>query len=108
MNSEFRGSKGNNPSRAFQKLLTDAAGNIARIDSNLERWADEDIILKGISIKSALYTDTGEWLMTIRAVTEGKHVVAFHAASSLLELMNGFANRWNNKSLKWRDDEYAG
>jgi hypothetical protein len=102
-----RGNKGNRQSRAFDKLLTQAADDIARLDTNLGRLEDHDINLTGLSLRPPSQTRDGDWLVVVRAQVGGEAVVAFHGAATLLEALPGTIRRILNHTIEWKVDEYA-
>lgn len=66
-----------------------------------------DYDVTGLKFKGAS-GDQGEVLAIIQAFDkEGTPVVAFHAAPTFGECLNGVAARLRNGSLKWKVDEYA-
>lgn len=51
--------------------------------------------------------DTNEWLIVIAAVQDAGPVVAFHSDYGFAEALRGSLERYMNKGLKWKVDEYA-
>lgn len=77
----------------------------------LERLCDdlrkqERVDVRGFSVRLGVGTGD-EHLLTLRAMIDGEQVVAFHAATTLPELLRGTYARMRNGKLKWRADGYA-
>ena len=72
----------------------------------LDRMFDKEVVITGMSIRHP--QEEGEdSLVILKAVVSGESMVAFHAASSLHEVLEGLMNRLQNASLKWKEDQYA-
>jgi hypothetical protein len=48
-----------------------------------------------------------EYLIVVQAAKDGERVVAFQSAPTLAEAFEGLFNRLENRSIRWRADEYA-
>ena len=83
-------------------------GNAVRgLDAAMQGWRDLVVDVTGMSIRGPQY-EGGELLATVRGVDhEGAPVVAFHSATSLMELLSGVAARIANGSLAWKPDQFA-
>lgn len=98
---------GNTASRAFEKELNRVGVELMRFDQSLDRRAGEDQILLGVSIRSPIRAEQGDWLVTVRANINGVPCVAFVGHETLIYALNSMAAKWMNGSLKWREDSYA-
>lgn len=107
MSTNRKPSRGNNASRVFEKQLATVATELVKFDQGLERAADDGWLLSGLTVRSPMRAEQGDWLITIRAVIDGTPSVAFAGSEDLIGALRAVAARWNNRSLKWRDDEYS-
>ena len=89
-----------------QRRLIKLGETLQRVEPVLDRLYDEDVIIKGVTIRFCS-EDNSEYFATIRAQVEGEQVVAFHAGATFYETVEGLINRLTNKSLRWKDDQYA-
>jgi hypothetical protein len=93
--------------RAFDLECIKLGLKVRDYDHQIERMFEDDILVQGLSIRHP--QDEGEdYLVTVRMIRAGEWFVAFHAAGSFHELLEGLVNRMRNKSLKWKEDKYAG
>lgn len=91
---------------AFDKQMVARGIALGRVDTYLDAYAEDDIFVLGMSIR--IPQDVGEdYLVTVRASTTEGAVVAFHSAASFDEVIVGLSNRLQNKSLRWKDDQYS-
>jgi hypothetical protein len=91
---------------AFDRSMWAVGVAIDVLEGQLRKMrADDGIDVTGISFRIAV-GGTEEHLATVRAKTEEGHVVAFHSAYTIAELMRGLSARVTNRTLKWRRDEY--
>lgn len=51
--------------------------------------------------------EDGDYLVTVRAVTEEGYRVGFHGAETFQDALTGVLNRLYNGKMKWKEDEYA-
>jgi hypothetical protein len=92
---------------AYVRGLVRNAEAVLLFERVADRMFEEDTEITGISIRMPTL-DKGEYLMIVRAREGNRQIVAFHSAPTLFELVAGTVQRLQNKSLKWKDDEYAG
>lgn len=71
-----------------------------------DNYFDDDIEVDSLRVR-APRERAGEWLVIVKAWHGNKPMVAFHSALSFAEALIGTINRMRNKSLKWKEDEYA-
>lgn len=91
---------------AFDKEMIARGVLLGRVDSYLDKYAEDDILVMGFSIR--VPQDIGdEYLLTIRAIVADEAKVAFHAAATFEELIVGLSKRLQNRSLRWKDDRYG-
>lgn len=76
-----------------------------KLDFVVQEDDERDPWLVGLRIKPP-GDDSAEWLVVATGDTLEGAVVAFHTAGTLTEALRGVAERYVNKTLKWRDDEY--
>lgn len=76
------------------------------VDKLLADWDEDEVFIDGFSLRPPSM-DRGDWLMVIRANGPEGRLVAFHDAPTFAELIVGFVNRLQNRSLKFREDQYA-
>lgn len=92
--------------RAYDLEFIRLGQKVRDYDHILERLFDSDIIVKGMSIRHPL--DVGEgYLVVLRVVEAGTDKVGFHSAPTFAEVIEGLINRLKNRTLKFKDDEYA-
>lgn len=51
--------------------------------------------------------DGEDWLIVVSVASSEGRQVAFHAGPDLLSAVTGLANRFQNGSLKWKEDQYG-
>jgi len=91
---------------AFQKIILAHGTALARIDHLVAKGLAGDIHITTIRLR-APSVEGGEWLAVVKATTENGNIVGFHGGTGLGDLVSGLANRLNNGSIKWKEDEYA-
>jgi len=74
----------------------------------LEGGAPGDISIKDIRIKAIQDGDYGTMIIIRAEDSEGKQLVAFQVGSHFVDALASAARRVANKSIKWKDDQYAG
>ena len=80
--------------------------SLVRMDVQVEERGFEGETLMGMTIQTP-WKRGDDWMVVLRANFEGEPMVAFHTADTLYEVMRGVAERFVNKSLEWKEDEYA-
>lgn len=92
--------------RSYEQAMLKSGQLLGRIDSYIDKYAEEDVFVTGMSIR--IPQDVGEDVfITVRAQSPDGPVVAFHGASSFAEALLGLGNRLQNRSLRWKADQYA-
>ena len=91
---------------AAGEIMLRAGQAMFRMDALLERYDDEDVFIGGLSLR-APGMDQSDWFVVVRAETPEGKVVAFHSAPTFLEAIQGVVARLDNRSLKWKEDQYA-
>lgn len=91
----------------YQNACLKAAEQILRFETVMETIKAEGGRLKGMSIKLPLNRD-GEVLIVIRAAFGEEDFVAFSSGITLFETLRVTVARIQNKSIKWKEDQYAG
>lgn len=89
-----------------QRRLIRLGETLQQLEPVLDKLYEEDTMILGVSIR---FTDDegGDYLVVIRAQKDGERVVAFHAAATFYEAVEGFVNRLTNRSLRWKADEFT-
>jgi len=91
---------------AYQQQMVRLAQQFVRFEQIIERMFDENEEVYGMSIR--VPTERGaEYLVTIRVRIDHTYKVGFSSASSFFEAVRGALARLENKSMRWKDDEYA-
>lgn len=89
-----------------ERILVRLGSQLSNLDSVLEQMSSEDIWVRGLTIR--LWSqENEEHLVVVKADTADGAVVAFHSAATVAELVDGLVNRCRNRSLKWKEDQYA-
>lgn len=79
---------------------------LVRADLAILDRGDDDEMLLTITVQTP-WKRGADYLVVGRMLTGGRHIVAFHGADTLYEALRGFSERFVNKQLVWKDDEYA-
>lgn len=90
----------------YQRRMIRLGETLMRIEPVLESLFDEDVELRSVTVKFPT-EETGDYFVIARAYEKGKPVVAFHAAQTFAEAVEGWANRLKNRSLRWKADMYG-
>lgn len=92
---------------AGQRRWRDSGAALDRIGYGFEHFEVYGIELTGMSFRPP-QAPNGEWLIVVRGLDDdGAPVVAFHSDVHLDTAVVGLQNRLTNRSLRWREDEYA-
>lgn len=92
--------------KSLDKLLRKQAETLGYFEELLDKRYDEMFEIRSISLKPPS-EDRAEWFAVVRASAEGVPLVGFHSGATIAETLVGLVNRIDNRSMKWRDDEYA-
>lgn len=90
----------------YQRQMIRSQEQLIRCDRILERLFDDDVEVLGMSIRLP-QEDAGDYLVTVRARKGNNKVVAFHAANTLAEVLRGVLAKLENRSIRWKEDNYA-
>lgn len=96
----------NKESRGFETVLLKVGSACVRLDKTIQSLDDEDTFIKGLVFRPP-DDENREWLVVVRAMRGGHNVVAFHRAEMFVEAVKGISDRLNNRSVVWKDDQYA-
>lgn len=89
-----------------ERILVRLGSQLSNLDHVLEQMTGDDVWVRSLTIR--LWTqENEEHLVVVKADTAEGAVVAFHSAATLAELVDGLVNRCRNKSLRWKEDQYA-
>lgn len=80
--------------------------SVGRVDGALGRYADDDVFLRTVTIR-APEEGQGDYFVVSRWWVGGEQKVAFHSAGTFWEAVKGLADRMQNGSLTFKDDQYA-
>jgi hypothetical protein len=97
---------GNGPSRALDKLVAGMAASFVGWETAIERQSAEGLDLYSLSVTTPA-KGRANYLVVLRAWQDGQSLVAFHDAETIYEALKGAADRFINKSLVWKVDQYA-
>ena len=93
--------------RYGSRLVPEKIGDsLIRLDKTIEDYADDDVYLMSFTVKTT-HQRGGEYLLVARIETGGAKYVAFHNADSVYDVLQGFANRFVNRQLKLKEDQYG-
>lgn len=90
---------------ALERVLYRAGYVLIGFDDVIEQADGDDIVLTGVSIKPP-HEGEEQWLVVVRAYVAGEAKVAFHSDSQFIGAIKGFVERFTNRTLKWKEDEY--
>jgi hypothetical protein len=91
---------------AYARTLVRQAEALLLFEEVWDTYYGEDITITQIRVIHPGIAG-GEYKAVIKARIGETQVVAFHNATTLLELLVGIVNRLQNRSLKFREDQYA-
>lgn len=80
--------------------------SIGRIDMHLDKLEGDEIFFRGLSIKSPSESQ-GDFFVVARWYVGGDAKVSFHSAATLWECLKGFCDRVANRTMTFKDDQYA-
>lgn len=92
---------------AYQRGLLRVAEQLVRVEHLLDALDEENVEVRSVTFRVP-QEQGGDFLVTVRAFVEGKAMVAFHGSDSFAEAARGVFARLENRSVKWKDDQYAG
>lgn len=90
---------------AYQKEMLRTAEIIQRVDELLQRLYEEGCDVTAFRVKAPDMTGMN-WMVIGYATIDGASWVSFQAGDSFKEALVGWLNRLENRSLKWKLDEY--
>lgn len=90
----------------YEAYLIKIGRSMLRTDRMCENAAADGLTVKAIRIK---FPDTpgGGYLAVVTADFDGVACVAFHGGTEFHDVVTGLLNRIQNRSLKWKEDNYA-
>lgn len=91
---------------AYQKSLIKQAEALWRFDRILGAYLDEDVRLTAMRVIIPTL-DGDEFRIVLKAERGGEKYVAFHAGGTLIEALVGLLARLENKTLKFKEDQYG-
>jgi hypothetical protein len=72
----------------------------------IERLFEEDVVLLSLTVQTP-YKGREDFLVVGRFRNGGVSMVAFHGAATFYEAIKGFLDRLINRTLVFREDQYA-
>lgn len=90
----------------YERALQRAGAKLYDFEPVVERLFDDAIEVRSMAVRLP-QAEGGDYLVTIRAYKEGKAVVGFSSGSSLTETLVGVVNRLQNRTVKWKADQYG-
>lgn len=93
-------------SRSLMEQIADQAARAVRFENHWRRDYEDDLVYRGFSIKLPDVVGA-DVLVVVRAWLNGAPVVAFVSGGSLWEALAATFAKIENRSLKWKEDEYA-
>lgn len=91
---------------AYQRTLIRQAEVLLRFETVWQDYFEEDAVLTQVRVIFPGIVG-GEYRVVLKAEMQEGKFVAFHNAPTLIEALVGLVNRLENKSLKFREDQYA-
>jgi hypothetical protein len=91
---------------AFEQFTQRLGGTLIRTERILEGLDNEDCIVTSLRVRTPGYTYS-DYLVTIKAEIEGVPHVGFHGATTFGEAIQGAIERLQNRTMKWKADQYA-
>lgn len=92
--------------RTTDRWLTNIGMTLVNFEERRERLEEESVFLKGFSVKLD-GVDEGDVFIVLRADTEDGARVAFGSGPTLAEALRSTLERLYNRTLKWKEDQYA-
>ena len=92
--------------KAFEGYSQKVGETLISADSRFEALDENDCTVMAIRIRFPGH-EKDDFLVTTKAAIEGKQMVAFHGADTFQEALVGTLNRLYNKSMQWKEDQYA-
>lgn len=89
----------------YQRRMIRLGETLMRTEPVLEGLFAEDVEVRSVTVKFPS-EESGDYFVIVRAYVKGKGHVAFHAAATFAEAVEGVAARLKNRSLKWKVDMY--
>lgn len=92
--------------RSYEQSMVKVGQAVNRLDAYIDAYAEEDVFVSSMSIR--VPQDIGDDVfITVRARVNDEAVVAFHGGATFAEALTGLINRFQNRSLRWKEDQYA-
>ena len=92
--------------RSYEQAMLKVGQLIHRLDAYIDAYAEDEVFVRGLTVR--VPQEIGEDVfITVRADVAGKPMVAFHGGATFAESLTGLINRFQNRSLRWKDDQYA-
>jgi hypothetical protein len=91
---------------AYQRLLVRQAETLMNFEKVVQSFWNEEVEI--VSLRIILPVGEGEeYRVVLKARSKGEAFVAFHNGATFSEALVGLVNRLQNRSLKFKEDQYA-
>ena len=101
---EGRGDRGYSGAVASQMAIIRKWDKLLWLERVIDEGRDDDINITHIKIRVPRH-EGDEYMAVVRADQGGQPMVAFHAADGLADVLVGVANRYMNRTLKFREEK---
>lgn len=91
---------------AYVRTLVRQAETLWRFDNIWQEYFDGDYHLVSVRVIFPGLVG-GEFKAVLKVEYQGQKLVAFHNAETLVETLVGLLNRLENRTLKFKEDQYA-
>lgn len=95
---------------ASARAVTEYWYGVGRSVGDLDRYREiagvDQPELLGLRVSCDASDERGV-LIVVKGLGEDGYLVAFHRGESIVEALQGVANRLKNHTLKWKEDVYA-
>lgn len=91
----------------IQRQALKVAAALDWLDYSIREDDEREIWVIGLRVKFPEH-EGEDYLVVMKGDSNKGNHVAFHAADGLAEALRGAAERYKNKKLVWKEDQYAG
>lgn len=90
----------------YQRQLVRLAEAVLTVDKLLDDLAAEDVWVQALRVLPPPL-EGGDWRLILKVRIAEKPYVAFCNGSSFGEVVKAMVNRLQNRTVKWKEDQYA-
>ena len=91
---------------ALDRAVADAGVGLFRVEHLFDGLWDDGCVIKSVRI-SCPGSGRGDYLAVVTADVQGVPSVGFNSADTFRECLLGLFNRLENRTLKWKEDQYS-